>query len=60
MLMTPCQGICKIDPQSERCVGCDRTREEITNWQAYSDEQRLAVMQRLYYENDFVIVKIQR
>jgi predicted Fe-S protein YdhL (DUF1289 family) len=60
MLMTPCQGICRIDPNSQQCVGCHRTRQEITDWQAYSDEQRLAVMQRLYYENDFVIVKIQR
>jgi len=60
MMMTPCQQICQIDPKSEKCVGCGRTREEITDWQAYTDEQRLDVMQRLYYENDFVIVRLQR
>ncbi|NBY39493.1 MAG: DUF1289 domain-containing protein [Flavobacteriia bacterium] len=59
-MMTPCQQICQIDPNSEKCVGCHRTRQEITDWQIYTDEQRLAVMQRLYYENDFVIVRLQR
>jgi predicted Fe-S protein YdhL (DUF1289 family) len=59
-MMTPCQQICRIDPKSEKCIGCHRTRQEITDWQSYTDEQRLDVMQRLYYENDFVIVRLQR
>jgi len=60
MLVTPCQGICKMNPTTNKCTGCSRTLEEITDWTSYTEEQRLAVMQRLYYENDFVIVKIQR
>jgi hypothetical protein len=59
-MMTPCQQICRIDPKSEKCVGCGRTRQEITDWQLYTDEQRLVIMQRLYNENDFVIVRLQR
>jgi predicted Fe-S protein YdhL (DUF1289 family) len=59
-MMTPCQQICRIDPKSEKCVGCGRTRQEITDWQTYTDEQRLAVMQRLYYENDYVIVRVEQ
>lgn len=59
MLMTPCQGICRIDPKLQQCVGCHRTRQEITDWQSYTDEQRLVVMQRLYYENDHVIVRVE-
>jgi len=49
-----------MNPTTNKCTGCSRTLEEITDWTSYTEEQRLAVMQRLYYENDFVIVKIQR
>jgi predicted Fe-S protein YdhL (DUF1289 family) len=60
MLVTPCQGICKMNPTTNKCIGCFRTLEEITDWTSYTEEQRLNVMQRLYYENDFVFVRLQR
>jgi predicted Fe-S protein YdhL (DUF1289 family) len=59
-MLTPCQQICKINPNTEICTGCGRTREEITLWTSYTEAERLAVLQRLYYENDFVLVRLQR
>ena len=32
MIESPCVNICTIDPESGLCVGCNRTLEEINNW----------------------------
>ena len=29
---TPCVKICVIDPETQFCIGCGRTREEIASW----------------------------
>lgn len=47
MYITPCVGICVLE--NDICKGCNRTKEEITNWTKYSDEQRMTVMKRLGY-----------
>jgi len=26
---SPCVGLCEIDPESDRCIGCGRTSAEI-------------------------------
>ena len=44
---TPCIKICVIDPVSKLCEGCGRTLQEIAQWGAMSEAQRLAVMARL-------------
>ena len=31
-VIDPCIQICTIDPDSELCMGCSRTSEEINNW----------------------------
>ena len=44
---SPCNGICIMDEDTELCVGCLRTSDEIANWEDYSDEQRAEVMLKI-------------
>lgn len=44
---SPCNGICIMDEDTELCVGCLRTSDEIANWEDYSDEQRAEVMRKI-------------
>lgn len=41
---SPCLKICQIDPFSDLCLGCMRTRDEISRWTAMTDDQHLAVI----------------
>jgi uncharacterized protein len=41
---TPCVRICTIDPETDVCVGCNRTLEEIANWTSYTHAERRAIM----------------
>jgi uncharacterized protein len=29
---TPCVKICVVDPETQFCIGCGRTRDEIASW----------------------------
>jgi predicted Fe-S protein YdhL (DUF1289 family) len=45
--ISPCIGICIMDPRTRQCRGCLRTIEEIAGWyEASTDEKRalLAVL----------------
>jgi uncharacterized protein len=42
--LTPCIGVCVIDPLSGLCIGCGRTAHEIAAWTAMSEADRLAAM----------------
>lgn len=44
---TPCVGICSTTYGDLVCRGCRRFAHEIVDWNAYSDEQRLRVWERL-------------
>ncbi|KVN70246.1 hypothetical protein WM03_28440 [Burkholderia ubonensis] len=44
---SPCTGVCKIDPRTEWCAGCLRTRDEIKGWRASDDDAKRAVLARL-------------
>ena len=44
-MKSPCIAICRLE--NDKCVGCLRTREEITNWLKYSDEEREAKMKEI-------------
>ena len=47
-VMSPCIGICMIDPQgSGLCLGCKRTIEEIGRWVRLEDPQRQAILEQL-------------
>ncbi|HHI82030.1 MAG TPA: DUF1289 domain-containing protein [Rhizobiales bacterium] len=44
---TPCQNVCVIDTQSGLCIGCGRSRAEISGWLAMSRTERAQIMATL-------------
>jgi predicted Fe-S protein YdhL (DUF1289 family) len=46
-LVSPCIGVCQMDPETEFCRGCWRTIDEIACWSAVDRDARLAILQRL-------------
>ena len=32
LFISPCIGICTIDKDTQNCIGCGRTRNEISKW----------------------------
>lgn len=44
---SPCILVCVVDDKTGFCFGCGRTREEISGWIGYTDEQRRAIMETL-------------
>ncbi len=47
LIQTPCVNICVIDNETEHCIGCGRTRQEIAGWLRMSNEQRAALCDEL-------------
>lgn len=45
-VITPCVGICKID-ESGSCLGCKRTRDEISEWFWMEDSKKIEIMEQL-------------
>ena len=43
---SPCIGICRID--NEVCCGCKRTTDEIVEWYNFTNEQKQAVLDRIF------------
>lgn len=37
---TPCVKLCVVDPETQFCIGCGRTRDEIAGWLGMSVTQR--------------------
>ncbi|MEX0923631.1 MAG: DUF1289 domain-containing protein [Rhodovibrionaceae bacterium] len=46
-IVSPCVGVCQLDPQRGQCLGCLRTREEIAAWPSIDDTQRLRIIGKL-------------
>ena len=47
-VMSPCIGICMIDPKgSSLCLGCKRTIEEIGRWAMLDDVERQKILDQL-------------
>jgi predicted Fe-S protein YdhL (DUF1289 family) len=44
---TPCVNVCLLDSETELCVGCGRTMQEIASWAAMSPAERRAIMAAL-------------
>jgi predicted Fe-S protein YdhL (DUF1289 family) len=43
-----CVGICSsTNVGDEICIGCGRNAQEVIDWNAYTDEQRIAINIRL-------------
>ncbi|MCK6453322.1 MAG: DUF1289 domain-containing protein [Alphaproteobacteria bacterium] len=46
-LVSPCIGVCQLDPVTEHCRGCWRTIDEIAAWRALDCDGRVAILERL-------------
>jgi uncharacterized protein len=44
---TPCIKICVVDPETQFCIGCGRTRGEIASWISMSVEGRREIIAAL-------------
>lgn len=47
---SPCVDICTLDSDFV-CIGCGRTIDEVLKWPQYTDEQKRAVLDRLFGDN---------
>lgn len=45
-LLSPCVGVCTLD-ESDHCIGCQRSADEIARWGQFSDAERDAIMREL-------------
>ena len=45
--LSPCLGICLMDPATRMCRGCLRTVEEIRTWYEASAAEKWAILARL-------------
>jgi uncharacterized protein len=50
---SPCIGICRMDPATKLCEGCQRTIDEIANWSTGSDEWKRAVWDEIARRSGF-------
>jgi len=46
-MQSPCVLICSMDMKTGLCFGCGRTRDEISGWMNYSNDERSAIMSEL-------------
>lgn len=49
MVKSPCIGKCELD-FFDLCRSCQRTKDEISRWYVMTDDQKLAVLERLMNE----------
>jgi uncharacterized protein len=45
--VSPCLGICLMDPRTRMCRGCLRTVEEIALWYNASNSEKRVILARL-------------
>jgi len=45
--MSPCKGICMMDPRGPYCLGCKRTIDEIGRWQMMEEAERQKIVSEL-------------
>jgi uncharacterized protein len=45
--LSPCLGICLMDPRNRMCRGCLRTIDEIRSWYDASAAEKRAILERL-------------
>jgi uncharacterized protein len=44
---TPCVKVCVVDPETQFCIGCGRTRGEIAAWIGMTVDDRRTIMTAL-------------
>jgi len=48
---SPCVGICSTSNVGDDiCIGCNRTAQEVIDWNSYTDEKRIEINLRLQKE----------
>ena len=52
MPVSPCLGICLMDPTTRTCRGCLRTIEEIAGWYTATAAEKRAILGRLAERRD--------
>ena len=45
--ISPCVGICSIDPKSKLCIGCLRSPDEIAIWSQIDNKKALEIMKEI-------------
>ena len=46
-IISPCVGVCSIDPVSKLCLGCLRSPDEIAIWSQIDSKKALEIMKDL-------------
>ena len=46
-ITSPCIGVCKLEIDSNICVGCLRTADEIANWPQLDNEKAMQIMKQI-------------
>ena len=55
--ISPCVGICELNP-SEICVGCLRTKDEISIWKKIDNEQKKSIYKNIKNKRDHFTGKL--
>ena len=45
---SPCMKVCRINPETQYCIGCWRTIDEIVRWKEAGDSARLEIIERVH------------
>ena len=45
--ISPCVGVCSIDPKSKLCTGCLRSSDEIASWPQINNKKALEIMKKI-------------
>ena len=45
--ISPCIGVCSIDPKSNLCLGCLRSLDEIAIWPLIDNQEALEIMKKI-------------
>ena len=46
-IISPCVGICSIDPDSDLCIGCLRSSSEIAIWPQINNQVSFQIMKEI-------------
>lgn len=46
MVKSPCKFICTLE--KDICIGCKRTKEEISKWKNMTDNEKQKVLDRIF------------
>ena len=54
--LSPCIGVCELDFESDLCVGCLRTSQEIAMWSQIDNKKAMQIMEET--KNRIILKKI--